>query len=459
MNSPALVPELVEAAAIASRRTGFAFGSRFLLLLIAGLVWVGTGFLDVRFFYALVVWDLLLFLAWLYDLLFLLPRPGQLTVARIWHHPAALEVENQVELRLANRGKVKIYAEIMDDVPAQLRTEIPELKVSAGSMGERSAAYSVVPVGRGDATVGDVDLRYQSPLQLAERWAQAPLSQTVRVYPNLEEAKRHAMYMVRSRQIEMQKRYTRLKGAGREFESLREYRDGDELRNVCWPATARRGKLVTRTFQIERSQTVWLVLDCGRLMRTRVGAIDKVDAAVNAALSLIEVAMQGGDRFGLLAYGRAVQQRILPGRGSHHVRQVLEQLVDVHAEVSEADHLRAVSLLLRTQRRRCLVVWLTDLAETAMTPEVIDSAMQLLPQQLVLFVVIGQPDLAAAALREPKNVDAMFQAAAAQEVIHRREVLLARMQERGALAIEVNAAALSSTVVNAYLDIKQKNRI
>ena len=109
----------------------------------------------------------------------------------------------------------------------------------------------------------------------------------------------------------------------------------------------------------------------------------------------------------------------------------MERLVDVHEEISEADHLRAVSVLLSTQRRRSLVVWLTDLAETAMTPEVVDSAMQLLPQQLVLFVVIGQPDLAQAALREPDNVDAMFQAAAAQEVIHRREVLRhARSEER-----------------------------
>jgi uncharacterized protein (DUF58 family) len=169
--------------------------------------------------------------------------------------------------------------------------------------------------------------------------------------------------------------------------------------------------------------------------------------------------MQAGDRVGMLAYGRAVQQRLLPGTGSHHLRQIMEQLVDVHEEATEADHLRAVSVLLSTQRRRSLVVWLTDLAETAMIPEVVDSAMQLLPQQLVLFVVIAQPDLAQAALREPKNADDMFQAAAAQEVMHRREVLLARMQERGALAIEVNSAALSSTVVNAYLDIKQRNQL
>jgi uncharacterized protein (DUF58 family) len=453
-----LIPERIEAATVAQRRTGIAFGSRFMLLLIVGLVWLGPAFLDTRFLYALVAWDVLLFAAWLYDLQ-RLPGPQQLSIARVWHHPAALAVENQVELRLANHGGTAVYAEITDDVPAQLRREIPQVQVTAGPLGEGSVTYDMVPANRGNALLGDAYVRYQSPWRLAECWSRASLSQTIRVYPDLEEAKRHAIYMIRSRQIEMQRRYTRMRGSGREFESLREYRDGDEFRNVCWTASARRGRLVTRTFQIERSQTVWLVVDCGRLMRTRVGSISKLDAAVNTALSLAQVGMQAGDSVGLLAYGRAEQERILPGRGSYHLRQVMERLVDVHEEISEADHLRAVSVLLSTQRRRSLVVWLTDLAETAMTPEVVDSAMQLLPQQLVLFVVIGQPDLAQAALREPDNVDAMFQAAAAQEVIHRREVLLARMQERGVLAIEVNSAALSSTVVNAYLDIKQRNQI
>jgi uncharacterized protein (DUF58 family) len=454
----ALIPERIEAPALSQRRTGVAFGSRFMLLLIAGLVWLGPAFLDLRFFYALVAWDTLLFFAWAYDLL-RLPSPPQLTVTRVWRHPAALAVENEIELNLTNRCKIAVHAEIADDVPAQLRDEIPQVEVSAASMSEGSATYKLVPALRGDAVLGDAYMRYQSPWRLAERWSRVPLSQKVRVYPNLEEANRHAIYMVRSRQIEMQKRYMRMKGSGREFESLREYRDGDELRNICWTASARRAKLVTRTFQVERSQTIWMVLDCGRLMRTRVGSISKLDAAVNTALSLTRVAMQAGDRVGMLAYGRAVQQRLLPGTGSHHLRQIMEQLVDVHEEPTEADHLRAVSVLLSTQRRRSLVVWLTDLAETAMIPEVVDSAMQLLPQQLVLFVVIGQPDLAQAALREPKNADDMFQAAAAQEVMHRREVLLARMQERGALAIEVNSAALSSTVVNAYLDIKQRNQL
>ena len=458
MSSTALLPKVVEAATVSQGRLGVAFGRRFFLLLIAGLAWLGPAFLNPRFLYGMLAWDALLLAACVVDLV-RLPKPKQLVLERKWTAPAALSVPSKVELLLRNNSQTTVFAQIADDAPAELRSEIGQVELIAPAGRTGVASYIVVPAVRGDTGMGDAFVRYQSPLRMAERWTRAALAQAVRVYPNLAEARRHTIYLLRSRQIEMEKRRTRSKGVGREFESLRDYRQGDEFRNICWSATARRGKLVSKTFQVERSQTVWLVVDCGRLMRTRVSALSKLDHAVNASLCLAEVALYSGDRVGLLAYGRGLQQRILPGRGSLHLRQLLEALVDVREEATEADHLRAAGVLLSTQKRRSLVVWLTDLAETAMTPEVVDAAMHLSPQHLVLVAVIGQPDLAAAAAAEPVDAGAMYQAAAAHEVMYRREVLLARVRERGALSIEVTSSELSSAVVNSYLDIKQRNQL
>src|ERR1700742_3782505 len=112
--------------------------------------------------------------------------------------------------------------------------------------------------------------------------------------------------------------------------------------------------------------------------------------------------------------------------------QLVRALAVVHEDTWEADHLQAASRLLKDQKRRSLVVWITDLAETAMTPEVIEAATALLPTHLVLFVVIGQPDLQAAAARRPTDASEMYEVSAAQEIAHRRELLLARLRERGA---------------------------
>jgi uncharacterized protein (DUF58 family) len=453
-----LIPAPVEARAQPFKRLGFAFGKRFFLLLVIGLGWIGPAFVEQRFIYAMIGWDALVLTAWALDLA-RLPRPSTFALRRSWQAPPALSVEAPIELAFVNDSKATVRAALFDEVPPYLTALPPQLTITAAGRRESSVTYTVRPMRRGEAKIGNVYIRYQSALGLAERWAMAPLRQQARVYPNLDEARRHSIYLTHSRQIEMEKRHSRMRGLGREFESLREYRDGDELRDISWTATARRGKLVTRLYQIERSQTIWIVIDTGRLMRARISGLSKLDYAVNAALSLAQIALYSGDRVGLVAYGRRIEHRVAAARGSAHLRVLIDELASISEEASEADHLGAAGRLLGDQKRRSLVVWLTDLAETAMTPEVIEAASLMMPRHLVLFAVIGQPDLHAMAAVEPRSVEQMYQAAAAQEVVHRRERLLARLREQGALALEVNSSALSLTLVNSYLDVKERNRL
>ena len=298
-------------------------------------------------------------------------------------------------------------------------------------------------------------------------------TQTVRVYPALRTGEEQQIFLARSRQIDLQLRRAQQRGLGRDFESLREYREGDDLRDICWTATARRGSPITRQYQTERSQPVWIVLDCGRLMRSRVAAgasgksalpvaesvahvHSKLDHACTTAVALAQLALYSGDRVGLLAYGQSIQQRLLPGRGAAHLRQLIESLAQVHAESGEADHLRATATLNRIQPRRSLILWITDLAETAMRPEVIDGAVQLLRRHVLLFVAMAQPEVESIAQARPNNVEQMFRAAAAQEMAGRRELLLARLHEQGALTLDLNPEALTSSVLNHYLMVKER---
>lgn len=453
-----LVPPEIEAKTRSYKRVGIAFGDRFFMLLFLGLVWLGPAFVDSRFLYGLLAWDVLIVIAWIADLA-RLPRPSQISVKRTWRSPVALSVESEVGLTVENSSSTSIHASLIDTVPLELRTEPPALAIYAKAKSEDAAAYRIRPVERGDAKLGDCYVRHQSLLRIAERWVSAPIEQTVRIYPNLDEAKRHSIYLLRSRQMAMERRRTRVRGIGREFESLREYQDGDEYRDICWTASARRAKLVTRQYQIERSQTVWIVIDAGRLMRARVGGFSKLDQAVNAALSLAQVALYSGDQVGLIAYGRGIRQQLPAAKGSAHLRQMIERLAMVHEETSEADHLQMAGRLLADQKRRSLIVWMTDLAETAMTPEVIEAASMMMPRHLVLFVVIGQPDLGALAAKTPGSEAEMYRVAAAQEMVHRRELLLARLRERGALAMEVSSGIVSPVLVNAYLQIKERSQL
>ena len=464
-SSSTFIPPVACARAHSTGRLGIGFGTRFFVALLIGLVWVVPAAWSLRFIAGMFVWDGLFLVLWLQDLL-RLPKPDKLELQRLWHAPPSLGVRSKVSVELRNFGRRSVFARVTDETSRALRREPPmvELAVSAGS--SVSADYEILPAERGDLHVGKLYVRYQSALRLAERWAVAETSATVRVLPNLEQAKQQTLYLIRTRQVAMERRRRRLRGLGREFESLREYRTGDEFRNISWTATARRSKLITRVFQVERSQTVWIVLDAGRLLREQIAQgeasslrLSKLDYAVDAALALAQVAMHSGDRVGLLAYGREIQQNRNAGRGATHLHSIVESLALVHSEPSEADHGRAAHALLSEQHRRSLIVWITDLAETAGTPDVVEYAMQMTKRHLVLFAAIGQPDLNERVARHPESEEEMFRYIAAIEIVQRRELLLRRLREHGVLAMEIMPGALAASLVNRYLDIKDRSLI
>ena len=471
MISPSLHPEPVRAACERRRRWAFGLTPRSLGLLIAGFLLLVPGFWDARLTWAMVAFEVLVLLAALFDGL-RLPRAAQLTAGRTWSNVPALDSETEIELTIENNGHMIIECRLVDDLPPALVADPATHRLTAFPRVPANVRYRVEPTERGDWETGWLYVRYRSPLGLAERWAMAPLTQKVRVYPALRTGEEQQIFLSRSRQIDLQLRQARLRGLGRDFESLREYREGDDLRDICWTATARRGGLITRQYQTERSQAVWIVLDCGRLMRSRVAmlprpgqtliqksaraASTKLDYACTTAVALAQLALYSGDRVGLLAYGQGIQQRVLPGRGAAHLRQLIESLAVVRAESGEADHLRATATLNRLQPRRALILWITDLAETAMRPEVTDGAVQLLRRHVLLFVAMAQPEVESIAQARPGSVDQMFRAAAAQEMAARRELLLARLHEIGALTLDLNPDALTSSVLNQYLTVKER---
>ncbi len=462
-------PGPVNAACEPRGRWSFGLTARSIGLLTAGFFLLIPGFWEGRLSYSMLVWDALVLLAAFLDGV-RLPAASQLAATRTWTNAPALDSETEIELTIENGGKTIIHCRLEDDMPPALATEPGIHRLMVFPRVPARLRYRMEPQERGDCETGSLYIRYRSPLGLAERWARAALVQRVRVYPALRTTEEQQIFLARSLQIDLQLRQARQRGLGRDFESLREYREGDDLRDICWTATARRGNLITRQYQTERSQPVWIVLDCGRLMRSRVAAPhgrvlgefarkqahSKLDHACSTAVALAQLALYSGDRVGLLAYGQGIQQRLLPGRGSDHLRQLIELLAQVRSEASEADHLRATTVLNRLQPRRSLILWVTDLAETAMRPEVIDGAVQLLRRHVLLFVAMAQPEIELIARTRPRNVEQMFRSAAAQEMAGRREVLLARLHEQGALTLDLNPEALTSSVLNQYLTVKER---
>lgn len=458
MTTGPLAPLAVSAPAAPAHRWPFGFAPRVFVLLAAGFVLLAPAWIDPRALFALLLWNALVLALWAIDAR-RLPSSAMLQLRRAWPEPLTIGRHAGVDVGVDNQGPLLVRAWLMDHVAGALRRELPEVEVMVPANGAASGRYVVEPSERGDLAVGRLFVRYRTAWGLAERRAAAPLDQQVRVYPDLRGAERHSMYLVRSRQVAIEQRRARTTGLGRDFESLREHREGDQWRDVCWSATARRAKLVTRVYQPERSQAVWIIVDGGRLLRARLERHTKLDAMVNAALALAEVALTAGDRVALLTYGRRIHRRIAPGRGPQHLRAIVEALATVPSQPAEADHSGAARAVLASQKQRALIVWLTDIAETAGVPDVIESASRLSPRHAVLFAVMGQPDMADLAASTPVTRADQYRILAAQETLARRDGLLRALRQRGVLALEQTPGELTAALVNQYLTAKERNLV
>ncbi len=486
---------------------GFGLTPRALFLLVAGLLLALPAFWHPRAVWFMAGWDALVVLTVAWEA-WRLPRPRQIAVTRTFLDSPQLGVGTRVELAVTVEADAVLAMRVTDDLHPAL-VGVPQTRALEVFPREPAMLVSTVwPRERGEFALRRVYLRYRGALGLAERWAAAELTvegggekadpsaalrddkassrdrgefpQRVRVFPAHEEARgSNAFFLMRARQMERQRRQLRLRGAGREFESLREYQPGDELRAVSWTATARRGKVVTRQFMAERSQQVWVVLDAGRLSRTAFAlrrgegpqfageteaerdeahrlTVTQLDQATTAAVMLAQVVGQSGDKFGMLAYGTAVQQALPPGSGPAHLRLLIDLLSATRSEAAEGDALLAVARLKQMQRRRGLMVWITELPDTAGWPELVMAAAALARLHLVVLVLLKHPELATLAAAAPATREAMFHAAAATEMEERRRETIVQLERQGILIVEASAEELGVRAVSEYLEVKAR---
>ncbi|MBI3759701.1 MAG: DUF58 domain-containing protein, partial [Deltaproteobacteria bacterium] len=442
---------------------------RFFILITCGAVPLALIWHQPLLKWGLLGYDLLLFAAAWWD--YHQTEPAEeLEVKRHLPRRLLIGAENEVVITISHRLPRQVTFTLKDEYPPELelrgqrvmhatpvrRNEAQPLAPSAKQRREARVSYQLFATARGDYHFGDIVLRWPAPWGLVIKQASLPEAAHVKVYPNIQEAQKYELQARRNRLLQAGLRRMRLRGQGREFESLRDYVPGDELRHVAWTATARRGRLTTRQYQVERNQSIVVMLDAGRLMTSRIERLAKLDYAINAALAIGYVATHGGDNLGLLVFNRQVTTWLPPQRGQAQLSALLEALYNVKAQLIEPSYARAFQYLAQHCKRRSLVIILTDVVDREASAELLGYTETLLPRHLPLIVAIGDDDLRALVARIPRAVEEVYQQSVAEDLLQQREEALACITELGGLALDVPAGQLSLQLVNQYLAVKER---
>jgi len=383
--------------------------------------------------------------------------PKNISISRYFGGRFAVGAENEVKIQIQNGSNRGIEVVVKDEYPPQMLLDgLREGSVRVDAQSSATLIYSLTPPRRGRFEFGQIAIRFRSRFGLV--WCQTKVEKpiAVKVYPNMRRAREAELKALGARSVVSSHRKTSWRGEGREFESMRDYVRGDELRHISWTATARRGKLTTRQYQIERDQTVLVALDAGRLMTARIENETKLDSAVHATLALFSAAARAGDNAGLVVFGRKIKTFLPPSRGRDHIDSALEALHAVEPEMIEPSYARAFEFIAANSKRRALIVLLTDLVDEEGSKELLNSLHLLRPRHLPLVVTIADRDLKAVVRETPTSVRELFTQSVAEEIIHHREAALRLVESKGGLALDVTAAALAPALLETYLKVKER---
>jgi uncharacterized protein (DUF58 family) len=386
--------------------------------------------------------------------------PARVRIERHFGGRFAVGAETEVRVEVANHLPRDISLIIKDEYPPQMKLSGPrEARLEIDAQTSASLVYGLTPPKRGRFEFGQVAVRYLSRWRLVWTHARVGTPVAVKVYPNMRRAREAELRALGARSFVAARRKSQWRGEGRDFESLRDYVRGDEMRHLSWTATARRGKLVTRQYQMERDQTILIALDAGRLMTARIENETKLDSAVHAALALMSAAARAGDNAGLLVFGRRIQAYLPPKRGAEHLDAALEALHAIEPEMIEPSYSRAFEFVAANSRRRSLVVVLTDLVDEEGSHELLTSLKLLRPRHLPLIVTIADRDLKAVVRETPHDERELFNQSVAEEIIHLREAALRLVEAQGGLALDVTAAVLAPKLLETYLRVKERGML
>lgn len=371
--------------------------------------------------------------------------------AGIW----SLGRRNPVTITVRSVSRRRLVGTVMDD-PVQ-DTHVSGLPgaLDLPPHGEAVLRYEVTPERRGRRELGAITVRTLAPLGLVSRQERTPLVQAVEVYPDVHAARELEM-LRRQGRSDARLGSLRVRGGDTEFERLRPYQAGDEVRRVDWRATARRDDLVVRQFQAESDQNVVFGIDVGRSMREKSGDHAAIDWALNAALLASDVAIRGGDKAGLFTFDDEPRSFIKPQGGRRGAARIVRSVYDLEASLAATDYRAAMASLKTRLRARSLVVLFTRVLEPRAAKELAAAVRLLVPKHLPLVVFFREEEIERLAGTPGDAAVDLYAAAAAAEALTARAALIRRMRRDGALVVDARPDEVTMSLVKRYLEVKAR---
>ena len=425
-----------------------------LLLLVVAFFALGYSFPPMQSAATASLWILTVLV--LIDLVMLYGRGDTLEAERFLPARLSNGDENEVTLKLKSGYPLPVDLQVIDEQPYQFqaREQMFALRLMPGEA--RHHVYKVVPTERGDYRFGHIHVFVSTNLKLARRRFTVPAEQNVPVYPSFLQMRRFELLARANRLNEIGIRRVRRRGHSMEYDQIREYVKGDDIRTVNWKATSRSTSLMVNQYQDERAQEVYSVIDMGRVMKMPFNGMTLLDYAINAGLVMSNVALMKHERAGLITFADTVKTTVKAENRRLQMGRIMEMLYNQQTEFRESGYEQLYAHLQRTLSRRSLILLFTNFETLHGLHRNLPYLRAINKRHLLVAVFFENAELTAEMQKPTGRLWDIYYKTTLEKYIYEKREIVKELNRYGISTILTEPENLTVNTVNKYLEIKSR---
>lgn len=367
--------------------------------------------------------------------------------------------ENVIEITLKNSYNFKAQLKLIDEMPFQYQKRDFEIDTTLEKLTDKKITYTLRPLERGEYHFGNLNVYVTSPIGLLTRRFQFGKDAMVPNYPSFLQLKKYMLLAFSNKIFEFGLKKIRRIGHTMEFEQIKEYVSGDDIRNINWKATAKRSQMMVNQFQDERSQPIYSVIDKGRAMKMPFHGLSLLDYAINATLVISNVALKKQDKAGMFAFSRKVANKVVAERRPSQMNQIMETLYNLDTDFSESDFSRLYIDIKRSLNQRSLLLLYTNF-------ETLDALHRQLPylqaiakNHVLVVIFFENTELYKLTQKASRNTFEIFEKTIAEKFVYEKKLIINELQKHGIQSVLTAPEDLTLNTINKYLEIKARGLI
>ncbi len=424
-----------------------------LVVLFVGAYFFPEFFSVIRLFFYLFI------LAVVFDIFVLYRNKIGIQAYRILPEKLSNGDENPIEIKVINRYQFKVSLKIIDELPVQWQIRNFKIEAILNPSEEKTFTYQVRPTVRGEYHFGNLNVFTSSVLGLVARKQLFAAEGMVPNYPSFLQLKKYDFIAFSNKLKLFGLKKIRRIGHTMEFEQIKDYNIGDDIRNINWKATAKRNNLMVNQFQDEKSQPVYSVIDKGRVMKMPFNNLSLLDYAINSTLVISNIVLKKHDKAGMFTFSRKVSDRVIAQRRNAQMHLILETLYNIETDFSESDFSRLYVDVKQHIKQRSLLLLYTNF-------ETMDALHRQLPYlqainktHLLVVIFFENTELKSFLNKEAKTTHQIFEKTIAEKFIYEKKLIVNELHKYGIQSILTSPENLTVNTINKYLEIKARGMI